>query len=187
MNKFRYLVFIFYFLFACNDNFQEIKEINNYETFPLGVAENVKLIYTDSAKVKAILTSPLNKDYTNQKFPYSEFPIGIKIKFYDKDKNASIVTSNYAIIYNRTNIINFIGDVVINTYDGSILKTSQLFWDPEQEWLFTEKKFSFKNIDYDIVGKKLDANRSFTIFSTGNIEGKVTVEENDSKTIINEN
>ena len=97
MNKFRYLVFSFYFLFACNDNFQEIKEINNYETFPLGVAENVKLIYTDSAKVKAILTSPLNKDYTNQKFPYSEFPIGIKIKFYEKYTLSFVSNCNFEL------------------------------------------------------------------------------------------
>ena len=36
------------------------------------------------------------------------------------------------------------GNVIINNYDGSELKTSQLFWDPDQEWLFTEKKFTFK-------------------------------------------
>ncbi len=143
------------------------------------------MIYTDSAKVKAVLTSPLNKDFTNQEFPYSEFPNGIKITFFDKNNNSTVVTSNYAITYNKTNIVDLIGNVVINTYDGSELKTSQLYWDPEQEWLFTEKKFSFKNTDYDIIAKRLDANRSFTIFNTGELDGKVMVEENEY--LINEN
>lgn len=175
------------FLSSCEDNFQEIKKINNYINFPAGVSEQIRLIYSDSAKIKAILTSSLNKDYTNQQFPYSEFPNGIKITFFDKDKNMTTVTSNYAITYTRTNIVDLIGDVVINNYDGSVLKTSQLYWDPQQEWLFTEQKFSFKNADYDIIGKRLDTNRSFTIFNTGQLDGKVMVEEIENATAINEN
>ena len=171
-------IFIFIFLLSCEDNFQEIQNINSKNILPIGITENLKLIYTDSAKVKAILYSDLNKDFTNQSFPYSEFPEGVKITFYDNDLNETIVISDYAITYNKTNIVNLIGNVVINNFDGSELKTKQLYWDPEQEWLFTEEKFSFKNIDYDIVASRLDANRSFTIFNTGKLDGKVLVEDN---------
>ncbi|MDC0593228.1 LPS export ABC transporter periplasmic protein LptC, partial [Flavobacteriaceae bacterium] len=66
MNLLRVLVL--FFLFSCEDNFQEIQNINNKNILPLGVTENLKLIYTDSAKVKAILYSSLNKDYTNKPF-----------------------------------------------------------------------------------------------------------------------
>jgi LPS export ABC transporter protein LptC len=170
--------FIFIFLLSCEDNFQEIQNINSKNILPIGITENLKLIYTDSAKVKAILYSNLNKDFTNQSFPYSEFPDGVKITFYDNDLNETIVTSDYAITYNKTNIVNLTGNVVINNFDGSELKTKQLYWDPEQEWLFTEENFSFKNIDYDIVASRLDANRSFTIFNTGKLDGKVLVEDN---------
>jgi LPS export ABC transporter protein LptC len=171
-------IFIFIFLLSCEDNFQEIQNINSKNILPIGITENLKLIYTDSAKVKAILYSDLNKDFTNQSFPYSEFPEGVKITFYDNDLNETIVTSDYAITYNKTNIVNLIGNVVINNFDGSELKTKQLYWDPEQEWLFTEEKFSFKNTDYDIIASRLDANRSFTIFNTGKLDGKVLVEDN---------
>ncbi|MDC6480693.1 LPS export ABC transporter periplasmic protein LptC [Flavobacteriaceae bacterium] len=176
MNFLRFLIFIL--LFSCEDNFQEIKKINSKSLLPVGITENLKLIYTDSAKVKAILYSSLNKDFTNKTFPYSEFPNGIKISFFDKENNETIVTSNYAIMYNKTNIVDMRGNVIINNYDGSELKTDQLFWDPEQEWLFTEEKFTFKNIDYDIVATRLDANRSFTIFNTGELDGKVLVDDN---------
>jgi LPS export ABC transporter protein LptC len=108
----------------------------------------------------------------------TEFPNGINITFFDENKNATLVKANYAITYNKTNIVDLKGDVIINVHDGSILKTSQLFWDPEQEWLFTEEKFSFKNDDYDIIAKRLDANRSFTVFNTGKLDGKVLIEEN---------
>ena len=71
-----------------------------------------------------------------------------------------------------------VGSVTINMSDGSLLKTTQLYWDPEQEWLFTEKEFSFFNEDYDIIAKRLDANKSFTIFNTGELDGTVAIEDN---------
>ena len=178
MNAYKLLIIFFLCFISCEDNFQEIQNINSKNTLPVGITENLKLIYTDSAKVKAILYSSLNKDFTNKIFPYSEFPNGIKITFFDKDNNETNVTSDYAIMYNKTNIVDMKGNVIINNYDGSELKTSQLFWDPDQEWLFTEKKFTFKNIDYDIAATRLDANRSFTIFNTGKLDGKVLVEDN---------
>ena len=101
----------------------------------------------------------------------------IKISFFDDENNETIVTSQYAIMYNKTNIVDMKGNVIINNYDGSELKTSQLYWDPEQEWLFTEEKFTFINVDYDIVATRLDANRSFTIFNTGKLDGKVLVDD----------
>ncbi len=170
-------ILLLIFILSCDDNFQEIKNINSKVSFPVGETENLKLIYTDSAKVKAILYSSLNLDFTNQVFPYSEFPNGVEITFFDKENNQTIVKSDYAITYNKTNIVNLVGNVIINNYDGSELKTNQLYWDPEQEWLFSEEKFTFKNTDYDITAKKLDANRSFSIFNTGRLDGKVLVED----------
>ena len=179
MNKIL-LLFFTLFVFSCNNDFIEIKEINNINDLPVGIAKNINLVYTDSAKVKAILKSPLNKDFTNLKFPYSEFPNGVKITFFDANKNETFVTSNYAVSYNKTNIVDLVGNVLIELSDGSVLKTSQLFWDPEQEWLFTEQNFTFKNDDYDIKANRLDANRQFTIFNTGKLDGNLTVEENEN-------
>ena len=170
-------ILLLIFILGCDDNFQEIKNINSKYSFPVGETENLKLIYTDSAKVKAILYSSLNLDFTNQVFPYSEFPNGVEITFFDKENNQTIVKSDYAITYNKTNIVNLVGNVIINNYDGSELKTNQLYWDPEQEWLFSEEKFTFKNTDYDITAKRLDANRSFSIVNTGKLDGKVLVED----------
>ena len=179
MNK-TLLSFLTLFVVSCNNDFVEIKEINNINDLPVGIAENINLVYTDSAKVKAILKSPLNKDFTNLKFPFSEFPNGVKITFFDANKNETFVTSNYAVTYNKTNIVDLVGNVLIELSDGSVLKTSQLFWDPEQEWLFTEQNFTFKNDDYDIKANRLDANRQFTIFNTGKLDGNLTVEESEN-------
>ena len=38
--------FIFIFLLSCEDNFQEIQNINSKNISPIGITENLKLIYT---------------------------------------------------------------------------------------------------------------------------------------------
>ena len=37
--------------------------------------------------------------------------------------------ADYAIVYNETNLVDSKSNVVINTNDGIILKTEQLYWD----------------------------------------------------------
>ena len=154
---------------------------NEFKKFCEDFPDREIVVYANtSAEVKAILRSPLNKDFTNLKFPFSEFPNGVEITFYDTEKNETLVSSNYAIIYNKTNIVDMVGNVEIKLSDGSVLKTSQLYWDPEQEWLFSENNFTFKSSDYDIKANRLDANRQFTIFNTGLLDGNLTVEENEN-------
>lgn len=167
-------------VFSCQDNFNEIQKINQFNYIPAGIAETMRLVYTDSSATKAILTAPINKDYTNQKFPFSEFPNGLKVVFYDKDMNPTEVTSDYGILYNKTQIIDLQGNVVIETHDGAVLKTPQLFWDPDQEWLFTEKNFTFTSDDYDINAVRLDASRNFTVFRTGALKGTIAVDDENT-------
>ena len=41
---------------------------------PVGVASDVRMVYTDSMNILAILTTKKHIDYTNLTFKYSEFP-----------------------------------------------------------------------------------------------------------------
>ena len=81
MKKFYILYLISLVFVSCESNFDEIKQINKDYKIPVGVTDNFVLKYSDSANIKAILESPKNYDYTNQLFPYSEFPDGLKIEF----------------------------------------------------------------------------------------------------------
>lgn len=131
--------------FSCDSSFEDIRKIDESERFPGGIAENFHLIYTDSARIKATLTSPLNKDFSNQEFPYQEFPEGLKVDFFDKDKNKSTVTADYGIIYQATDMTDLRGNVVLFTHDGKKLETSQLYWDQKNKWVFTKEKFTYTN------------------------------------------
>ena len=171
------LAFAVILFFSCDDGSSTLKQINQFIENPVGIAYDIHMTYTDSAKVKAILTAPLNLDYTHLSFKYSEFPEGLKIIFYNNNNDENTVVADYGILYNQTKIVDLQGNVVLLSDDGSRLETSQMYWDSEKEWLFTEQPFTFKNIDYDMAAIRLDTNKEFSKFQTGNLTGTMLVKE----------
>ena len=170
-------VFAVILFFSCDDGSSTLKQINQFNENPVGIAYDIHMTYTDSAEVKAILTAPLNLDYTHLSFKYSEFPEGLKIIFYNNNNEENTVIADYGILYNQTKIVDLQGNVVLLSDDGSRLETSQMYWDSEKEWLFTEQPFTFKNINYDMAAIRLDTNKEFSKFQTGNLTGTMLVKE----------
>jgi LPS export ABC transporter protein LptC len=162
---------------SCEDSSDVLSEIIQDRQEPLGTAWNIRMVYTDSTKIQAILTAPRHVDYTNLSFRYAEFPEGLKVVFYDNLEQENELVADYGILYSDTKLIDLKGNVRLQSHDGSVLTTTQLFWDAESEWLFTEKPFRFEDNDYNFEALRLDTNKEFTKFQTGSLIGTVTVSE----------
>ena len=100
---------------SCKNNFDQVKQLNQFDSLPIGEADTIRVVYTDSARTLAVLTAPKNIDYTNQPFPYSEFPNGVEVVFYDDNGKETFVSANYGVMYNRTNLVDLQGNVHITT------------------------------------------------------------------------
>lgn len=142
--------------FSCTDNYKRVGDEAKKLVFPIGIAENFVLTYTEtnaimvgdtveSSKVIAVLKSPKREDFTNLEFPYQTFPDGLVVDFYDKENKKSIVKADYGIIYSATNLIDLQGNVVLESHDGTKLETPQLFIDQNNKWSFTHEKFKYTN------------------------------------------
>ncbi len=177
LNDFRVIVIIIALFISCYDNSKVISEIESNRQDPIGTALNIRMVYTDSLKIQAILTAPKHVDYTNLEFRYAEFPEGLKVIFFDENGNENEILADYGILYNDTKLIDLKGNVKLKSYTGSNLITSQLFWDAETEWLFTEKRFKYKDSEYNFDAMRLDTNKDFTKFQTGDLIGTITVSE----------
>lgn len=150
------------FLFSCESNFKGVQKINVSAFTPVGEADTINLKYTDSGKVKAILVSPKMLDFSNASFPYTEFPKGVDVTLYDNNGKKSYVSSDYAITYKGTDIIDLQGNVKITSEDGKILETTQLYYDQKREWFFTEKKCKLTlGPGNEFYTKGFDASRDF--------------------------
>ncbi|WP_072943563.1 LPS export ABC transporter periplasmic protein LptC [Flavobacterium granuli] len=167
------MVFAMTLFFGCESNFKEVQKINFSEFTPNGDADNVNLKYTDSGLIKAVLLSPKMLDFTSVDFPFTEFPKGIDVTLYDAKAKKTRITSNYAVSYKVTGIIDLRGKVKIASEDGQVLETEQLYYDQKNEWFFTEKKFKFTDIKGVSNGQGIDFSKDFKIINSQRITGEV--------------
>ena len=132
------------------------------------------MIYTDSTVVKSYISGKTHFDFSNDILNYSELFNDVELIIYDENKTSTI-KSDYAIIYNLYKFIEFKGNVVIETTDEELLVTEQLYYDSENEWLFTENSFEYTDKSNKIIADRLDSNRDFTDLVTGKLTGSINI------------
>jgi len=167
------MAFVVTLFFGCESNFKEVQKSNFKAFIPNGDADNVNLKYTDSGFIKVILVSTKMLDYSSVDFPFTEFPNGVDVTLYDKKAKTTRVTSDYAVSYKRTGIIDLQGKVKIVSQDGQTLETEQLYYDQKNEWFFTEKKFRFTDLKGSSNGQGIDFSKDFKIINSQRITGEI--------------
>ena len=176
--------------FSCSDTYKRSGEEKVPLVYPVGIAEDFSLTYTEArtalesedstaTKVIAVLKSPLNQDFTNLEFPYQTFPNGLVVDFYNDKGQKSIIKADYGIIYSATNVIDLQGNVVLETHDGKIMETTQVYWDQENDWVFTQEKFKYTNPEDGTVmfGTGMDFTKDPYFFSAHKTNGLMSIKE----------
>ena len=165
-------------LFSCEGNLREVRAFSMEEDAPQATAEGINLKFTDSGRLVATLKSSRMLDFTNKSFPYREFPDGVEVEFFDEKDEKNTVVADYGIVYEDTKLIDLQGNVVIITADSTKLEASQLFWDQDRSWVFTDKpnKIRFPDGSYtEDLG--FDSNQDFSNFRSRTNTGIQIVEE----------
>jgi len=176
--------------FSCNDNYKRVGEEAQAKIFPQGIAHNFSLTYTeleeaikkDSAavsKVKTVLTSQTCEDYDNLQFAHKIFPNGLHVAFFDENNKKSTVVADYGIIYTAVSLVDLRGNVVLSSHDGKKIETSQLYYDQNKEWMFTQEKFKFTNPEDGTVmdGEGMDFSKN--IINAHKTYGIMTIKEEE--------
>ena len=158
---------------SCESNFKEIQKSNLSEYAPSGESDSINLKYTDSGRIKSVLISPKMLDYASLKFPFTEFPNGVNVTLFDEKGKKTFVTSNYAITFKDTDLIDLQGNVKISNETGQLLETDQLYFDQKNEWFFTEKRYKFSDPKGTSQGQGLDFSKDFKIINSQQINGEV--------------
>ena len=168
------LVFFFIVIFSCTAELAETTYSN--KKIPVSIAKNFTMIYTDSMLTKSFVSGKIHYDFTNDLLNYSEFYEDVELVIYDENKTSTI-SSQYAIVYNSFRFMEFNNNVKITTSDGEVLTTDKLYYDTENEWLFTENNFEYIDKTNKIIANRLDSNRDFTDLVTGNLTGSINITE----------
>ncbi|WP_179374613.1 LPS export ABC transporter periplasmic protein LptC [Winogradskyella wichelsiae] len=150
--------------FSCNNNFDEVQKVGVLQNGPVGEAVDLDLDYTefkeDTVKLITNLLSPKMLDYSNRNFAFSEFPEGVELIIFDDNGYKTTITSNYAIVYSDTDIIDLRGDVKIASHQKDTLFTEQLYYNQKLEWAFTNEPFLLKSLTSNLKGIGFDSDKN---------------------------
>ena len=165
--------------FSCGNDIKEVQDFLAEKNLPIGAAKNVHLIHTDSGKVMTILTAPVMHDFSNREdHPYTLFPEGVRIVSFDEKGDSVILTAGYSISFANTNISEVKDSVkVINPAEKTKLFTDQLFWDSNEHYIYTEKKFTLITQADTIRGQGFESNEDLSKVNMKSVKGSVYVNE----------
>lgn len=135
------LIFGMLSLAACENSLNDIAKITSKEEDkPITISKSVDIIYSDSAKVRARMLTPLMIELDDPKKPYQEFPKGVKIIFFDDSlKEKGTITSEYALRLMNDNITTFKKNVVATNAQGETFKSDELIYDENTKKIYTDK------------------------------------------------
>lgn len=128
---------------ACENDIKDIKELSAKESEkPLQQTTGVDVIYSDMAKVKLRLLTPLLIEYNDTAKNAREYrttPKGVKVIFYDtvRVREAGNIVADSSIQYQREGIIEFHRNVVATSVDGKVFKSEELIWDQEKKIIYS--------------------------------------------------
>lgn len=150
---------------------------------PVETSINVEFLYSDSAKVRSRLKTPLVDHYLGKK-PYYEMSKGMDVVFYNSlGKEETKLTANYGIGYdngnneNKMNIMEAKGNVVVINEKGDKLNTEHLIWNSVTKKIYTNEFVKITTKDEVIWGDGLEANEDFSEYEIKRVKGQIAVKE----------
>ena len=172
------MAFAVMMLFSCENSISKIVEITQEDTLAAVTTYDIVYERSDSGYIQVELTSPLMKRFGGDN-PYSEFPNGFEIKFFDKaGKETSFIRANYGISHEKRKIMNARNDVVIQNFEtNEQLYTENLVWDQKKKLIRSNTFVKLIMPDKTIFGDSMWANESFSKHEIYNVKGEFEVED----------
>lgn len=165
-------------MFSCSNDLETIKEISiqNQSVYPVETIKDCEIIYSDSSKVRVLLTATVMNRFNNDK-KYVELKDGLKVQFFDeKGKKESELLSDYAIIDEENDIMQAQKNVVVRNINGDVLESETLNWSQEKQEIFTDDFIKITTDNEVIFGQGLVSNQNFTKYTIKKIKGTISIE-----------
>ena len=167
-----------FFVLSCENDINEVNDLLRRQT---GVEEgkDITSYMSQQGLIKAKLRSPYMLRHQSDS-PYVEFPRSLHVDFFDDStKIESTVDARYARYREyESKVLLRDSVVVINVAKGDTLRTSELWWDQNEEKFYTDKPVRIYQPDKTIFGKGLRADQDFSAYEIFNITGTVLTSGN---------
>ena len=167
-------------LLSCEKKSGVLKELTIKE-LPSLSARNIETMYSDSGKVTLVVRSPLVSQYSGSDEPYTLFPEGLTVLFYDKktEPQASI-SSKYARYTEKDKLWELRDSVVAVNTGGDVLETELLYWSEPKESVWSDRFVRITAKDQIIMGTGFESDPRLTKYKIKDVSATIYI-ENEQK------
>jgi LPS export ABC transporter protein LptC len=135
----RYLIFYLAFIGWSCSNTEQTDLPPLEKDFPSRTLINAHVLYKDSGTIRINLRSPLIQEYETVDTPYTEFPKGLILNYYNKKIDSpGYLRAVWAKMVEMKGWYEGRGNVVVISENGDTLKTERLFWDKNDRKIFSQ-------------------------------------------------
>ena len=179
LRSFRSILFLFVALFlsfACVRKDEIALTAEPREDDPLMTAKSIDVLFSDSGKIQAHLTSPFLKKFSGED-PCTEFPDGFHVTIFDSiGRPSTSITGRYGKNREAARIMEARGNVVVrNLIKNKQMETEHLTWDQNRHLIFSAGKVKITEPSKILFGDGIQANESFSWYRIINPTGQMMV------------
>ncbi|MCO6564640.1 MAG: LPS export ABC transporter periplasmic protein LptC [Apibacter sp.] len=162
---FYFILFLVVFISCSDEKGGDLGEKNT--DFASRRIYNATITLTDSIYAIIKLRTPVMDEYEFVQTPYTVFPKGLDMDFYQKGKDPGHLKADYAKIIETIGWYEARKNVVIINSDKDTLKTNQIFWNKKERKIFsndTVKIYRADGITTNISVNGIESSEDFKNF-----------------------
>ena len=131
--------------------------------FPDESSRNIEITMSEEGDVSFVVYAPVMNKYLGDN-PYMDFPEGISVSSYSNGEKQSTLTADYAINYERTEIMEAHKNVVIvDLIKQESILTEKMVWDKRNKRIFSDVEVTQVKADGTMnKGEGFESNERFT-------------------------
>lgn len=165
------------FLSCQKNNIKQIEAFTHPHGAPEVIAEQLEILYTDSAILRFKLSCPELKIFSEVDVPYKEFPQGFKMHQYDRNNIiTSSIEAGYGKYYEDKELWEVKQNVIAVTEKGDTLMTELLYWDERKDLLYSDQFVKIIQPDRIMTGIGFESDKQMRKWKILKPKGTVFVE-----------
>ena len=170
------------FFMACSSDHtvEEISDLNaTMDSLSVEVANDVHIVYTDSAILRATIAAPVMKRFPDKKNPRLEMPDGVHATFFDNiGDTSSKLDARYAMHYEKDDRIEMRDSVRVLNRNDEEIKTDELIWDKKKRRVTSDKPVRVRIRNEKIIlAEGFESDESFLNYKFTKVTGIVYLDE----------
>ena len=170
---------------SCNKEKKEVVDVSfDPETTYTLRTTDVSTLISDSGITRYRLNAKEWLVFGKAKEPYWYFPKGIYVEKFDTlFQSEASIQADTAYNYEKKSLWKLVGNVKIESLEGTRFETSLLYWDQKEEKIYSDKYIRIEEEDKVITGIGFESNQDMSQYKIFDSQGVFPVSESANDTI----